>query len=301
LDFVPILCEQIQDRFKRYSRQPTENNRRQAYVPRGAQPLENPVGTAPAFYVEVNDQIVVSLPGVPGELTFLADQELVPLLRARMGPQSVILTRQVRTAGIGESWLDQLIQDLEQGDNPTVGLSAQPGRVDIRITAKAEQEVEAIEMLDGVESELRKRLGDHIYGRDEDTLESVIGSLLKSREADFQIWISGFEGQQRQLLLPLETLVGVAVHFEPTSKLDAFRPAIENATTEAESSIGLGLSIEFGPQNSQFSIGLSHAGRWVQKHRSFGGAPEYAHPYALSHALDLLRRYLLDNQERPAL
>ncbi|MGD8823085.1 MAG: molybdopterin-binding protein, partial [Anaerolineales bacterium] len=130
LEFQPVLWEQIKDRFKRYGRQPTENNRRQAYIPQGAQPLENPVGTAPAFYIEIDNQIVISLPGVPGELTNLAEHALIPLIRSRMETQYVILTRIVRTAGVGESWLDQIIQDLEYGHNPTVGLSAQPGRVD---------------------------------------------------------------------------------------------------------------------------------------------------------------------------
>jgi competence/damage-inducible protein CinA-like protein len=295
LEFQPVLWEQIKDRFKRYGRQPTENNRRQAYIPQGAQPLENPVGTAPAFYIEIDNQIVISLPGVPGELTNLAEHALIPLIRSRMETQYVILTRIVRTAGVGESWLDQIIQDLEYGHNPTVGLSAQPGRVDIRITAKADRESLAEEMLDQIETELRQRIGDHIYGVDEATLETAIADLLHQRKAKLHVWIGGFSKEQRQLVSPLEALDNTTVAFETASKLDEIKPAMQQAASQNPDQISLGLSIAFGTQNSQFDTVLCHQGQWIEKHRSFGGAPQYAHPYALSHALDLLRRYLLDN------
>jgi nicotinamide-nucleotide amidase len=73
-EFRPELWEQIESRFRRFNRQPTENNKRQAYVPRGALAVENPVGTAPAFIVENGEQAIISLPGVPSEMKYLTQK-----------------------------------------------------------------------------------------------------------------------------------------------------------------------------------------------------------------------------------
>lgn len=291
LEFQPELWAQIQDRFKRYGRRPTENNRRQAYIPQGAAPLENLSGTAPAFFVEIEGRLVISLPGVPGELTALADQELGPIIRSRLSDQHVILVRNVRTSGIGESWLDQVIQDLEYGHNPTVGLSAQPGRVDIRITAKAEQEKQAIKMLDQVQAELEQRLGDHIYGIDQETLESVIVSLLDTRGLKLVFWVDGFDVH----LSELEESDLIAVKSISFTDIRELPTELDQMKAPDHTTIYLALTLEFGVEGSRFQFGLRLDDDWTIKHRSYGGAPEYAHEYALSHALDSLRRYLLDN------
>ena len=173
LEFRDDLWEQIVERFEAFGREPTDNNRRQATVPKGSIGIENPVGTAPGFIAEVAGKSVISLPGVPAELEHLLESEVLPYLRTRLKSPAVIKSRTVRTAGIGESWLDERIQDLERMTNPTVGLAAHPGRVDVRITAKAGTEHEADEMLWGIEATLQQRLGDRIYGSDEDTLEAA--------------------------------------------------------------------------------------------------------------------------------
>jgi len=79
LDYRPDLWETNFGTFQRYGRQATENNRRQAYIPAGAIPVENPVGTAPAFIVEINDRVIISLPGVPREMEFLLQNSIFAL------------------------------------------------------------------------------------------------------------------------------------------------------------------------------------------------------------------------------
>lgn len=300
LEFQPQLWDQIQARFRRFKRRPTENNRRQAFIPQGAVALENPVGTAPAFFIESGEQLVISLPGVPAELTYLAQNELTPLLQARGQGEDVILTRHIRTAGIGESWLDQNIQDLEQGRNPTVGLSAQPGRVDIRITAKAKLETSAQHMLDEVEEALKQRLGDHIYGDDADTLESAVENLLNINKLRAVIGLVGFKEQGR-----IPDLHGLSasssLSLETLSSISNLREAAERLTPPQQDRISLAVQLHTGQDQSTFSIGLLHHEHWKERQRSYGGAPEYAQEYAFNYALDTLRRYLLDNQEPPAL
>jgi nicotinamide-nucleotide amidase len=301
LEFQESLWDQIQSRFKRFGRRPTENNRRQAFIPKGAQALENPVGTAPAFYVQTGNQLIVSLPGVPAELTYLAENELVPLLMSHTQNKYVILTRHIHTAGIGESWLDQTIQDLEHGSNPTVGLSARPGRVDIRITAKAEQESSANQMLDRVQKELERRLGDHIYGMDGETLEATVADLLTSHRSRLQFWISGYEQEKRNLLSEFQGHAAVEIHFLNDSSPDELRSKVEQSINPDQAEIGLILAIEMGAERSHFTISIFHNGQWKERRRSFGGALEYAHEYALNYAVDTLRRLLLDKGKAAAL
>src|SRR4030065_95610 len=101
-EFHPELWSQIEERFARYGRTPTENNRRQALLPSGALPLENPVGTAPAFIVEVGDRSIISLPGVPAEMVTLLEEHVLPYLRRRYGLETVVCVRVIRTAAAGD-------------------------------------------------------------------------------------------------------------------------------------------------------------------------------------------------------
>ncbi len=174
------LLEQISSFFVRRGLELGENNKKQAYVPEYAIPIENPVGTAPGFIVEHNGACVISMPGVPRELYYLTENVVLPFLQKRFGIKTVIKVRLLRTAGIGESNIDRLIDDLEESDNPTVGLAAHPGSVDIRISAKAQNDEAAVQMLDDMEERIRSRVGDIIYGRDEETIEQVTTDLLKA-------------------------------------------------------------------------------------------------------------------------
>ncbi|MBI3944123.1 MAG: CinA family nicotinamide mononucleotide deamidase-related protein [Chloroflexi bacterium] len=157
------------------------NNMRQAYIPAGAIPIENPVGTAPAFIVEQDGRYVASVPGVPREMKHLVETRILPFFRERLGLHGLIRTRILHTTGMGESNLDHEIADLEQSSNPTIGLSAHAGQVDIRLGAKADSVAEADAMLDGIEAQLRQRLGAAIYGQDGALLEQVTGIALAQR------------------------------------------------------------------------------------------------------------------------
>ena len=174
------LEAQIAARFRSFGREMAENNKRQAYLPEGAMPLSNPVGTAPCFLCEdmQGRGAVISLPGVPRELEYMMDKKVLPLLIERMGGTKVTRIRILRTCAVGESNVDRAIGDLMTTKNPTIGLAAHAGQTDVRITAKADTEDAADELVATVEDEVRRRLGVAIYGVEKETVPDVIGRLL---------------------------------------------------------------------------------------------------------------------------
>ncbi len=175
------LLEEITAYFARRGYTMTENNRRQARIPRGAMIIHNPVGTAPAFAVEHKGHVIISLPGVPHEMRYLMENTVLPYLRERFGLTGIIKSRVVHTCGIGESAVDARIGDLMQLSNPTVGTRAHPGQTDIVITAKADSPAEADALLAPIEAEIRARLGIYVYGVDEETLADVVNGLLAAK------------------------------------------------------------------------------------------------------------------------
>lgn len=179
LVFHQHLLDQIATRFKSFRAQMTDNNRRQAYLPDGAIIIENPVGTAPSFIVESGEKVIISLPGVPREMKYLMTENVIPYLRERYR-LGIIKAKVLKTAGIGESVLDDAIGDeLLQMSNPTIGLAAHAGQVDVRVTAKADSEPEADRMIAVVEEQIRLRVGDYIFGVDGDRIEVILTQLMK--------------------------------------------------------------------------------------------------------------------------
>ncbi|MFO8037585.1 MAG: molybdopterin-binding protein [Anaerolineales bacterium] len=152
------LWSHIQERLRELGREVTENNKRQAFVPRGATVLENERGTAPAFIVEQERRLLIALPGVPPEMEWLLEKQVIPWLRSRFSLEEIILSKSIKVVGIGESKVDDLIGDYEYSENPTVGLAAHKGSVEVRITSKANSETKALEMILEMEERLRERL-----------------------------------------------------------------------------------------------------------------------------------------------
>lgn len=153
----------LKERFARFGVEMTPNNMQQAYIPEGAILIPNPVGTAPGFIVETETCAVIALPGVPREMKHLMTETVLPYLRRRADHTGVIRRRVLRTIGVGESMIDATLGELMYGSNPTVGLAAHTGQVDVRITARADTEAAAEELLDQIEAQVRERVGRYIY------------------------------------------------------------------------------------------------------------------------------------------
>lgn len=195
LVFRESLMAQIEARFTSFRVGMSPNNKRQAYLPEKAIAIENPVGTAPAFMVEYGDgRLIICLPGVPREMKFLVKEKVLPYLRKRYN-LGVIKARVLHTAGIGESALDEKIGiDLLELSNPTIGLAAHNGRVDVRITAKAETMDAALNMIMPIEMAVRERVGRWIYGVDDEKLEQVFESLITALKARVKVIEAGVHG-----------------------------------------------------------------------------------------------------------
>jgi len=289
LEYRPELWEQIQARFRRYGRQPTENNRRQAYIPSGAIAVENPVGTAPAFIVELDRNVVISLPGVPSEMEHLMLQAVIPYLKRRFSLVGTIKTRIIHTVGVGESQIDDLIGELEQMDNPTVGLAAHSGQVDVRITAKAISEAEAMKLIQPVEDLLRQRLAKWVYGADQETLEGVALKTLELKGWKLAVVEAGLGGALiRRLAGTKGVFMGGQVFIDP--------PAVDNlarSTAAYHQSSGaevcLGVGIYPGAETQDVHLVLITPHGENRYHRPYGGPPDYIARWAVHHSLDIIR------------
>ncbi len=180
LEFKQDLMDLIEEYFERAGYKMPGNNRKQAYVPAGSEVILNPVGTAPCFITEANGKPIICLPGVPRELGYLWDREVSPWIRKRFRLSDHKVTyRVLKVAGLSESKVDGLIVDLMGvGKNPEVGLLASPGEIKIRVTATAGGDTQADQLIRPVEEEIRSRLGNKIFGIDDETLEGVIENML---------------------------------------------------------------------------------------------------------------------------
>lgn len=153
-------------------------NRKQARVPRGGTIFPNGRGTAPGCAIEKGGKCLILLPGPPRELNPMFEEGVKPYLLRRFA-QGAIVSRSIRTFGIGESAMAERVSDLLDRSNPTVAPYAKSGEALLRVTAKAESEQEAARLCDGVVEEIRSRLGNLIYGVDTPGLEHTAVELLK--------------------------------------------------------------------------------------------------------------------------
>ncbi len=290
LEFREELWKQIEDRFERFGVRPTENNRQQAQVPRGSVALENPVGTAPAFIVEAAGTTLIALPGVPSELQVLLEQAVKPYLRERFGLGYVIHTRTLRTVGVGESSLDSRIGDLEQLDNPTVGLAAHPGQVDIRITAKAETVGRAREMVAEIEADLLGRLGDLVFGYDGDTLEAVALDQIRRKGWRVCSVEAGMGGLLAERLAAIGGPFAAGVVLSSSASERVLEKELTRARAAFGAELGLGLHLAQAEGRHRLIVLLKMPHADQRREYTYGGASENAPRWAAGMALDMVRR-----------
>lgn len=160
----------------------SDNNWKQALVPSGARVLDNDNGTAPGLILEKDGKVAVLLPGPPGELYPLFEEQVYPYLQ-NLQPE-VIRSQMVKICGIGESGVEERLLDLIDGQtNPTIATYAKTGEVHVRVTARASDEQEARKLVKPVVKEIRSRLGDCVYStREDETLEMAVVRLLEKYE-----------------------------------------------------------------------------------------------------------------------
>jgi len=314
-EFREDLWEQVVEVISRYGRKPSENQRRQAYVPQGAIAIKNPVGTAPCFIVErpqvhgaersLNDperahredeledvveqrkeSVIISLPGVPNEMEYILHESIVPYLQKRFNLHEIIKIRILHCSGLGEGMIDEKIADLETLSNPTVGLAAHTGVVDIRIAAKAKNEAEADRMIAAIERDVRERLGEVVFGADEDTLADAALNAVAARGWTLTAIESGLDG-----LLARKIPHAVSVTNLQSSNL---MEALRAARLEAKADVALGIVANVAERTADFGLILPRGEK--THHITYGGPPRSVQRWAVNLALDWLRRRAMESE-----
>jgi len=284
-EFREDLWEQVVAVISRYGRKPSENQKRQAYVPQGAIGIPNPVGTAPCFIVETERNAVASLPGVPNEMEHILHESIIPYLQKRFNLDEIIKIRVLHCAGLGEGMIDEKIADLETLSNPTVGLAAHTGVVDIRIAAKARDESGADAMIAQIEQQVRERLGDVVFGADEDKLEDIVLNAVAKRGWTLVGVESGLDGLLARKVPHTVSLPGLST--------DSLLAALRAARAESDAEAALGVSMHLEERSADMAL-ITPSGE--KAHRiTYGGPPRSLARWSVNLALDWLRRRALES------
>lgn len=324
LVFDDNLLEQVEEHFRRRGRTMTPNNRRQAYMPEGAIPVRNPNGTAPCFIVEDDRSVVFSLPGVPVELKWLFEHEVEPYLRRKFELAEVIHYRVLKIVGVGESGVDDKIGHLiANSSNPTVGVLALPGQVDVRIAAKAANRDEAMRLIAPLEVEVRQLLGNAIFAADEETMEQIVGKWLRAKGKSVAVYEDLSCGQLAERLqtaspeqfaggfisnLPAATRA-LLRHGRDPERIDALLQdpmaltdeLAWSARKQTGSDLGLALHAIPDPESAiqnlargETYISVTDGSSFLQRTSTMAGRGAYDRTRMTLNAIDLLRTALIE-------
>jgi nicotinamide-nucleotide amidase len=322
LVFSQNICDEIEERFRRRQRKMAEINKRQAYVIDGAEPLANGNGTAPGQWIAHDGHVIILLPGPPGELKPMFAGECLPRL-TRLLPVQVIRARFYRVTGFTESDLDALIAPVyTKYTNPVTTILASPGDIQIHLRARCGTEEDAERLLAEVGGPIEELLGRHLFSRNGDPLEAVVGALLRERGATLSVAESCTGGMVGERITSIagssEYFVGGFLTYTDRMKTDLLgvdaallaqhtsvskeiaQAMAEGARARTGSTFAISITGEAGPESSTGTpVGTIFVG-----FAGPDGSPEalrFAMPgdrarirgFATQAALDLLRRRLL--------
>ena len=318
MNFHQEISDQIEERLRRYGRKMAEINRRQAYIIEGAEMLPNDRGTAPGQWIAHNGVMLMLLPGPPNELKAMFEKQCLPRLEKFLPPQ-VIRTRFFRTVGMTESELDQMISPVyTRYANLATTILAVSGEIHIHLRARCASANEAESVLEKACDEIEPLLGDRIYSRNGDSLEQVVGDLLRARHASLSVAESvtggllggritsvpsssdyfrgGFvvysnDMKTKLLGVPAEMLAEHTAVSEPVAKAMA-----EGAKARTSSDYAVSMTGYAGPDGEKVGlvfIGLATPAETEVRRIMFPADRERVRAFSTNTALDFLRRKLL--------
>jgi nicotinamide-nucleotide amidase len=318
MNFHQEISDQIEERLRRYGRKMAEINRRQAYIIEGAEMLPNDRGTAPGQWIAYNGVMLMLLPGPPNELKAMFEKQCLPRLEKFLPPQ-VIRTRFFRTVGMTESELDQMISPVyTRYANLATTILAVSGEIHIHLRARCASANEAETVLEKACDEIEPLLGDRIYSRNGDSLEQVVGDLLRARHASLSVAESvtggllggritsvpsssdyfrgGFvvysnDMKTKLLGVPAEMLAEHTAVSEPVAKAMA-----EGAKARTSSDYAVSMTGYAGPDGEKVGlvfIGLATPAETEVRRIMFPADRERVRAFSTNTALDFLRRKLL--------
>jgi nicotinamide-nucleotide amidase len=328
LERDPEIVEHIASFFRARGREMSANNARQADIPRGATVIPQAGGTAPGLICPVGNKVVYAVPGVPYEMAEMFERAILPDLRARMaetGEEGVIASRVLRSWGSSESGLAEALQDRVDaldaaGDVTLAFLASGIEGIKVRITARARTSDDVTALLDKEETQVRRaiteRLGDIVFGVDDESMEMAIAARLVERGLTFGVAESLTGGLIASRLVNVpgasSWFRGGIVAYDPKVKFDvlgvpegpvvteaAAAAMAEGAARVTHADVGLGITGVAGPDDQEgvqpgtIFVGLSLPGATTQTRRlQVPGDRERVRQYGAISALDLLRRAL---------
>jgi nicotinamide-nucleotide amidase len=299
------------------------SNLKQAYLPEGAKVIINKYGTAPAMILEKDNKIISSFPGVPYEMKKLIEENLIPYLKEKFPPPVIKKSKTLKITGLGESSVNELIRNyINEQTNFSFGIYANPEDIQIQITTQAPTEKEVDQLLQFSSNQLTKILGNYVYGTDQQSLEEVVGNLLKAKNIKIAVAescsggmlgemitnISGsseyFQGgvisynakiKEKLLKVPPEIIKKYGEVSEQVARLMA-----EGVRKCCYSDIGISITGIAGPGGAteKKQVGLVYMAlangkkTLIQKHQLFGNRQQIR-LRASRRALNLLRMYLI--------
>ena len=317
------IVEVIARMFNARGRDMADSNLRQADVPECASIIPQQIGTAPGLVCPIGHKVLYALPGVPYEMQEMMERAVVPDLQERAGERAVIVSRVLRTWGVAESTLAEMIASrVDTQSNPTIAfLASGIEGIKVRLTAKAADEPTALELIAAEEDELRRLLGPLVFGVDDDTMESAVGDLLRKQGLTLGVAESLTGGLVGARLVEVEgasewfrgSIVSYAsdVKFDvlglppgPVVSEEAAAAMASGACRVLGSDVGIGVTGVAGPAEHDgqpvgtVCFGLSVDGDVTAVRTQLPGTRGLVRQFATISLLNLLRLRLLERAER---
>lgn len=299
------------------------SNLKQAYLPEGAKVIINKYGTAPAMILEKDNKIISSFPGVPYEMKKLIEENLIPYLKEKFPPSVIKKSKTLKITGLGEASVNELIRNyINEQTNFSFGIYANPEDIQIQITTQAPTKKEVDQLLQFSSNQLTKILGNYVYGTDQQSLEEVVGNLLKAKNIKVAVAESCSGGMLGEMITNIpgssEYFQGGVISYNAKIKEELLKvpPEIikkygevseQVARLMAEgvrkccySDIGISITGIAGPGGAteKKQVGLVYMAlangkkTIIQKHQLFGNRQQIR-LRASRRALNLLRMYLI--------
>ena len=319
----PEAEENLKRILKKINTTLSPSNLKQVYLPEGAKIIINQYGTAPAMILEKDNKIICSFPGVPHEMKNLIEENLIPYLKEKFPPSRIKKSKTLKITGLGESSVNELIRDyMNKQTNFSFGIYANPEDIQIQITTQALTEKETEKLLQSSANRLTKILGNYIYGSDEETIEEVVGNLLKTKKLKVAVAESCTGGMLGEMITRIpgssEYFQGGVISYNARIKEDLLKVSskvirkygevsrqvaklmAEGVRINCHSDIGISITGIAGPGGAteKKKVGLAYMAlangkkTITQKHQLFGSR-QLIRLRASRRALNMLRMYLM--------
>lgn len=319
----PEAEENLKRIFKKINTTLSPSNLKQVYLPEGAKIIINQYGTAPAMILEKDNKIICSFPGVPYEMKNLIEENLIPYLKEKFPPSIIKKSKTLKITGLGESSVNELIRDyINKKTNFSFGIYANPEDIQVQITTQAPTEKETDKLLQYSVNQLKKILGNYVYGTDKQSLEEVVGNLLKNKKIKVAVAESCTGGMLGEMITRIpgssEYFQGGVISYNAKVKEDLLKvpPEVikkhgevseqvarlmaEGVRINCHSDIGISITGIAGPGGATEKkkvglvyMALSDGQKTITKKHQLFGSRQLIRLRSARRALNMLRMYLM--------